>query len=55
MGGGKRVRDRQHEAADPVRSASGRGVAERVLEQAKQICPFTKALSGADLTVSLAA
>lgn len=30
-------------------------VAERVLEQAQQICPFTKALQGADLTVSLAA
>ncbi len=30
-------------------------VAERVLEQAQQICPFTKALEGADLTVRLAA
>ncbi|TXR52678.1 OsmC family protein [Quadrisphaera setariae] len=30
-------------------------VAERVLEQAQQICPFTKALAGSDLTVKLAA
>ena len=28
-------------------------VAERVLEQAQQFCPFTKALAGADLTVRL--
>ena len=28
-------------------------VAQRVLDQAQQICPFTKALSAADLTVRL--
>ena len=28
-------------------------VAERVLEQGQQYCPFTKALAGADLTVRL--
>ena len=28
-------------------------VAERVVEQAQQICPFTKALSGAGLTVTV--